>query len=405
MLFLVPSLYAADAVPRPVPEAAAPGESENASQAKKTEETKAPEPFTGILEFSNVNEIKVEMKCYAGEMRIVEIAPHGSMVARGAVVAKISAADMADALIEAKTNLDVLESALKSLKEEAARRKNDDGDELERTKHSLDVAEEALERWNTEERADAIRGMELALEGRQNSIEDQKDELAQLEKLYQGNELAKESQDIVLRRARRELKRSEEYYALEKKRNERFLKFDVPNTDKEKKYAVQNAKQALIKLETEQSLGHPDLKAQISNTENSLRQARRRIEKLSNDSIRLTFKAPFDGIVIMGAAANTDGAVKFKPGDKIAPDTIIASVSNPSMFSASFKVPPKTAIKIKPGMEAGILAEALDVTIPCVVSSLGIDAKDNKVTVVVQIRSSGVRLFPGMSVKLTLPPE
>ncbi len=57
-----------------------------------------------------------------------------------------------------------------------------------------------------------------------------------LDRLYKGNELAQESQDIVLKRARRRLKRTKEALKLRQRAHDRSLKYDIPKIEKEKTF-------------------------------------------------------------------------------------------------------------------------------------------------------------------------
>jgi hypothetical protein len=74
---------------------------------------------------------------------------------------------------------------------------------LEQSKAALERARRTLEGWSSKEIPFARRGDDLGKRNEDAGIDDQKDELAQLEKMYKADELVDDTEEIVLKRAKR----------------------------------------------------------------------------------------------------------------------------------------------------------------------------------------------------------
>ncbi|TET32548.1 MAG: HlyD family efflux transporter periplasmic adaptor subunit [Planctomycetota bacterium] len=378
------------------------------AEKAKPVEKKKPGDLSGILALATTCDVKAELKAYSGKLLLKSLIEPGTPVKKGDVLALLEAPDMDDTLKEAGNSLESIEQSYASLKAENERAAKSDKLKLDRAKHSLKTTEDNLDKWNKEERVDKIRSAEMNIERLRHSIEDQKDELAQLDKLYEGNELAKESQDIVLKRARRNLKRSEESLVLRERSHKRFLDYDIPKTDKDKAYAVDSAMQTLQKIldDRKEDKTLVTLKIRLNRTAVSVRKAKEKLDDLQKDMDNLTLKAPFDGIAVVGKVAGNPGtSAKLKVGDKIAKGSVVAGVFDPALFTVTVQVPAKKAVTINKGAKAQVKVAAFDLTLPGTVKARALTAKADKVAVVIEVRGKEQILFPGLSGKVTFPEE
>ncbi|MHC4663642.1 MAG: HlyD family efflux transporter periplasmic adaptor subunit [Planctomycetota bacterium] len=378
------------------------------AQTSKPAKSRKPADLSGVLAYVTAHDVKIELEAYKGKLKITSLIEPGTKVKKGGVLAKLDAPDLEDAAKDAKTGLTALELSHKTTKAEYDRTSAKEELALKRAKHALETTQASLTKWETEERADRIRSSEMELERVRHSIEDQKDELAQLDELYKGNELARESQDIVLKRARRRLKQTEESLKLRERTYQRMLKYDMPKADKDKKYAVESAEQSLRKIQDGQkeNLTLENLKVKLDRSESSLKKARKKLVDLNKDAESLTLTAPCNGIAVVGAVAgNTGISPKLKQGDNVGPKTVVAGVFDPILFKVEVQVPAKIAASIAKGAKAEVTIDALELTLPGTVTACGLAAKKDKIPVVVEFRSEEKMLYPGLSAKVSFPKE
>ncbi|MEE9312220.1 MAG: hypothetical protein V3V10_07370, partial [Planctomycetota bacterium] len=142
-----------------------------------------------------------------------------------------------------------------------------------------------------------IRQSEINLESRENSVTDQQDEMKQLRKLYEGNELGQESADIVLRRAERRLKVSKENQEQAKKSHERLKTVIIPRQLEDYKYGVAKAEDALTSAKFRAENGNLDLKVKIISAEARLEEAKRAVTEIKQDLELIVIKAPSAGTI------------------------------------------------------------------------------------------------------------
>ena len=117
-----------------------------------------------------------------------------------------------------------------------------------------------------------------------DQIEDAADELDQLKKMYQGNELADATKEIVLKRGERQLARSRTQLAMKEAENAKLRDHDLP-TEQEKialdlAQKTDDLKQASLKAENQLQ----KKRAELQDARVALRKAEEELEKLQKDA-------------------------------------------------------------------------------------------------------------------------
>ena len=173
------------------------------------------QPLSGRVQPVQVTELRVDLEGYGGELKLKTLLAPGMAVKKGDVVAELEAPDYKDALDRARENVTLSEMTAKQLEDSLNYAEESYKQQLERAQRNADRAAQDYDYFVNKQRKETIRNSELGLESAENNITDQEEELKQLESLYKGNDLAKESQDIVLNRSKRRLKVSKERYGQE----------------------------------------------------------------------------------------------------------------------------------------------------------------------------------------------
>jgi hypothetical protein len=116
----------------------------------------------------------------------------------------------------------------------------DDEGAAQRIEAASDAANDAQEALANYEKVDVFlkkRGDDLNEAYGKDNIEDQKDELAQLEKMYKTEELTESTEEIVLRRSRRNLARTQVSFDLQQARK----KYEADYAERKQHEAKQKA--------------------------------------------------------------------------------------------------------------------------------------------------------------------
>ncbi len=238
-----------------------------------------------------------KFKRLKGEMTLDWKVEASSKVEKGAVIAEIVIDGASRQVAAAERNVKTNGLQLAGLKESDRASSVSAQRELTNAERNLARAKEDFEYYKTNGKVWRIRQSEINLESRENSVTDQQDEMKQLRKLYEGNELGQESADIVLRRAERRLKVSKENQEQAKKSHERLKTVIIPRQLEDYKYGVAKAEDALTSAKFRAENGNLDLKVKIISAEARLEEAKRAVTEIKQDLELIVIKAPSAGTI------------------------------------------------------------------------------------------------------------
>jgi multidrug resistance efflux pump len=203
----------------------------------------------GVLVPRVGEEIQIWPEAWSGELLMLEVVGHGSWVSRGDVLARFDTRDFDEAVERAERDLRTAELGLESTRLGAAHAEAGARERVEDAQYSLERARKELESWEKDELEIRRRGEELSAQYTQHNIDDQQDELDQLEAMYAGDELVDATEEIVLRRSRRNLTRSKVSQKLNLDRVAQQREMEIPHQTRAKRQAVDRAGAALRRLE------------------------------------------------------------------------------------------------------------------------------------------------------------
>jgi multidrug resistance efflux pump len=237
---------------------------------------------------------------------------------------------------------------------EQARLDAENGDaRMEDASEALAAAERALAAFEKNELELKRRGNELSESYSKDNIEDQKDELAQLEKMYTADELTDATEEIVLKRSRRQLARTESNFELQQARR----KFDADYAEQEqrrqKNDAVKDARRNRERLARQLEMERRGRDDSLSRLEPEMKTVRERVDKLRRDRERLVVRAPRAGAVLHGSLDDYKPgrtASHLEVGGSAAPKAKLFTIATPGEFLVALDVPESLVLKLANGM-------------------------------------------------------
>lgn len=360
--------------------------------------------YTGRLEAVRATELKAELKNYGGELRLKMIAAPGTLVKAGDVVAQLDATEFERWLARARENAQLAELALSAANDAAEQYAVGLPLQLQKAQRDFDRASEGLDFFRKKDRQNRIRMSEMGLEGTENSIADQEEELRQLEALYKGNDLAKESQDIVLNRSKRRLKQSKERFEMQKEAHKRFVELEIPRTEQDMVAAVEASRNELERLKRLQEKGNIEVTSRLVRSRQGAEDARKALADLEADAESFVLKAPHAGLVMIGGlGGNNSVSMGLKAGDRVARGQALVSVVDLTRLSVTFGVPVASRAKAVPGASVEVRGpEDLAVTGRVTGAGFVVDAK-GRINAVAEVDNADGKLLPGTKVSLKLP--
>lgn len=239
------------------------------------------------------------------ELKIVGAVGHGTRISQGQVLLQLDtdawerarrAAEQATVAAEqdakqAAAALTLLEESLRIELEAADLANNRAQEELE---HFLNVGRELQ-----------VDDLNYSLEAGEQSVEYAREEYEQLKKMYDADELTEESEEIVLKRALNDLKRSERFFAQTQRRVKRQLEVELDRQEAGLKNNAAKAKLDLEKLQKSKEGKMVVAKLAVARADALLELARKEVVNINEDRGQLVAAAPFAGVLLWGGATNS----------------------------------------------------------------------------------------------------
>ncbi len=360
--------------------------------------------LTGRASPVNSSELKLELEGYNGKLVVESLYAPGTEVEEGEAIAQVSAPELEEAITELENSVEQAQRSLESQQASAAMADRRRELSIQSAERSLERAQESLDHFNKIARDERIRRSELSLESSEHSIQDQEEELAQLEELYEGNDLAKESQDIVLNRSKRRLKVSKERLEMQKRSHERLKSVEIPRRLEDLTHAVESAKLAHEAATNPNLNGTTEQELKMERAVESFESKQESLEKLKGDAERLTIKAPHAGFVVVGGMGGNDSVSRsIKVGDEVKKGQTLISVVDTGKLEVTVSIAPDAREKFQPGTAVQVTAESLDATADGKVEAVGFMVdKSGHVSARITIDNADGKLLPGVEVKVAL---
>jgi hypothetical protein len=327
----------------------------------KPEAAKTSVERTGTFVPVNATEVKLGLESFQGPLELVEVVAHGAQVREGDLLARFETKAIDDAVTAAERDLRSTEIRQQNAKEQARLDDEAAAQRLEAAGDAAHDAQEALDNYEKIETSLKKRGEDLSESGMKDNIDDQKDELAQLEKMYTADELTDATEEIVLRRQRRGLARTQASVDLQLARK----KYDNDYSEKKQHEARQKAaRDAQRNLDRTQRSIEMEKRARadsLARLDPEMKDARERVEKLKHDRERLTVKASASGIVLHGARDDYKPGrtpPRYEIGGTAGAKAVLFTLSAPGALQVALDIPEADVLVLSQGMAAKVVATA-----------------------------------------------
>ena len=310
---------------------------------------------------------------------ILEVVPHGATVSQGEVVIRFDGEKLKQALSDLELELHLNELSLMQAEQGLPRKEKSIRDSFTAAERALAEATLAYKNYLEIDRAIMVKGIEMQLKGAQQSTENAREELRQLEKMYEADDLTEETEEIVLKRQRAAVEHAE--FSLERAIlfHERGLALKVPRSDLDEKIALERAEVAFDRAKTTLDTGLSQARYELEKLKRSRVKSLEKHAKLTSDLSLLTLRAPAAGVVYYGSCTNgkwseIDSLLgKLQPTKKATANSTLMTIVEPRPLYVVATVSEKNLPSVK-------VSQAVTVQ-PTADGSSRIEAKVSKVSV------------------------
>lgn len=413
LCILVPCSGMLVAAEEPKPEAAAPP----ATPAKPATYKVVAKPFRvevavdGIFVAERSAEVAVLPEAWA-EFTVESAVDHGTRVKAGDVILSFDPEKIDEAIADLETGNRLAEIALRQARADL---------ELAEAAYPMDVAAaernadrvaKDLRRYLEKERAHSEKSAEFSLRSSRNYLEYAREELRQLEKMYEADDLTEETEEIVLKRQRDAVETAEFRLESSELNHEETIETTIPQTEISKKEGARRSELAIQKSRVTMPLQLEKQRIDYANSEKALEKSKEKLRNMRKDRQLMTVKAPFDGIVYYGRCVQgnwsdvSTAAGKLRKGGSVQPKDVVMTVVDPRPLRIAASVPENQLHNLKRGVRGHAVPTGYpSLRLPAAVAKLlqvPVGKGSFACELTVEAKDEAGAVLPGMTCKVTL---
>jgi multidrug efflux pump subunit AcrA (membrane-fusion protein) len=285
----------------------------------------------GVFVAREMTEVPLRPEAWT-DYEIVEVVEHGKKVREGETLVKFDDEKIEEAIDDLELEQRINELAIRKSEDEFPRMEKTLKMDHELAERSNREAQEDFERYQEIERPQAVKSAEFMVKYYNFSLDYEKDELEQLEKMYEADDLTEETEEIVLKRQRNSVEFAE--YSLEnaKLNRDETLNVRLPRFDIAIRESLERAEMALARAKLALSVDLNQARYELEQRKEARRKSLDRHGKLLEDRGLMEIKSPAEGVVFYGQCVNgrwsdTPSLInKYKPHSNAAPGSILMTI-------------------------------------------------------------------------------
>ncbi|MCE9638081.1 MAG: hypothetical protein K8T90_20460 [Planctomycetes bacterium] len=372
--------------------------------------------FAGVLELTGVFdakqswEVMMDAEQWGGELEITEVAAAG-LVEKGQTLVRFKTDKIDEAVAAADRDITLARGAYQKTVEDAKRTQEAQAISQRKAELDLAAAELALSRFLETEKAMRLQEADIRLQSTRDNLLDQEEELAQLEKMYKADEITEETEEIVLRRTKRQLARSKTFFTFQQKRDEMWRSQDFPRDEENLQLAKRRAVIDFEKFKTAAAVADAQQKIDLEKAKVAIAKQEENFTKLKADRAKFELKAPESGLAAWGTLARGKWSGGEPPAAtlvaqgraKAKPNQVLFTIVKPGDVQVRttvgeavvFSVADGQSAKVKPGPAPKLDLAAKVARVARVSAGTDYD-------VVLELTNADARLLPGHTCKIKL---
>lgn len=318
----------------------------------------------GTVEPASSSELKLTTKSWT-QFVIEEVVEQGKQVKPGEVVIRFKRDEYERKLRDTRFALELAKIGFEEARLDLRHYEQTQPMDEELQKRAFVEQRDDYQYYVDVDRPQRIKSAEFSLKMAEASLENAQEELEQLEKMYKEDELTEESEEIVLKRARRAVESS--LFSLESSRlrNERTVETSIPREDVQKKEALVRAELGLKKALASFPLQREKKKIEIRKSEIALEKQEREFNELKSDGEQLEVVTDIAGIVYYGQNVHgkwvsaTGGSSRDLRADQTVPvKKVFMTIVDPTVVRVHVTVTEKDLGKLANGMAVEVTPTA-----------------------------------------------
>ncbi len=380
------------------------------TQTIKKERLKIEVKLTGKFEADKSWPVVLRPKSWS-TFPVIKAVPHGKRVKKGETLVWLDTKAIDEKLDDAKSGLQSAKLGIELAQLERKLSEATSQLDLDSAERANRIAGEDLKYFLEINRPYLEESAKFSLKSSQQSLEYTMEELKQLEKMYGADDLTEETEEIVLKRARNDVERSEHYLKSSQIRTKRSLEKDIPRQEQQQRDAAKRAEIALRRAAASTPITLQKQKLELDQKLVANQRALAAYEKLQHDRKLMNVVAPADGFVYYGQCkrgkwSGVDAvSSQLQVGGKLMSNSVFMTIVSPRPMHVRVEVPEKELHHVRPGIRGSARPNGYpDLDITATLEQLGsfpISSGTFDARAAVELNDAARPIVPGMGCELT----
>ncbi len=238
------------------------------------------------------------------DFEILDVAEHGSRVSKGDVLIRFDSEDIDKKLVDTRRALETETLSLAQAELDLKNLLQTSPFKLDAYKRAAEIAKEENSYFNKTRKQATEESAKQDLERRKQALENQKEELRQLTKMYAADDVTEETEEIILTRQKDAVASAEHMLRMEQLQYDRTLQVTLPRETVTLSNSERDTAISLAKAEQDIPRAIELKKLEVEGLKTSLQRSKDALTKLEKDRGLFEFKAPADGWFYHGSIEN-----------------------------------------------------------------------------------------------------
>jgi multidrug efflux pump subunit AcrA (membrane-fusion protein) len=256
-----------------------------------------------VLPTEGAQLIQIEPNAWP-DYQISEIAAHGSKVAKGDTLVRFDAEEIDRKLADTRRALETANLSLAQTAQDLAHLEETAPHKLDSLKRAAEIAREENSYFTKTRRKAAEESSAQNLERRKQILENEREELTQLAKMYEADDLTEDTEEIILVRQKNDVIAAEFALRMETLDHQRTIGVTLPREAVSLANNERDTAIAIAKAEQEIPRSIALKKLEVEELKTTAERAKQSLADLEHDRKLFEFKAPADGWFYHGAIEN-----------------------------------------------------------------------------------------------------
>lgn len=361
--------------------------------------------FKGVFEAADMVEVNLKPEGW-GTFPVVKAIEAGAKVKEGDVLVEFDPEKIDKAIRDQESDQRIAELSLKMAEQDLPLAERSNALDQASAERQIKHAREDYEKWLNTDKKLQIESVRFSLKSSESSLENQKEELKQLEKMYRSKDLTEETEEIVLKRQRFQVEAAEHFYRLAKNRHDQTLNIELPRRERDMKDNLERAEIAWAKAQYVIPMTMEQKRLSLEKAKYERGRSKERFDNLKKDRALFTVKAPADGIVYYGKCVLgnwTASATKLQKGGTVTGEEVFMTIVKPGKMFVRANVDEKDSRAVAAGNAAKITTPAYpDAKMTGEIETVAPVPVGGHYEVKLKLGPTGVAVIPGMSALITV---